>query len=168
MKCFLTFLCSATSLIFPCNLQIGAPQVTQLGHVKDLASAFTKCLGNKKAYNQIYNISGGLLVVTLVTSTGPECASLAVGQCLEMLSLLEGSALNALLVEGWAVPGRCFLAVRQCRAMLDVVREQTEQRIAFLTLALKFYGCSWMMEYEGCSEHSGFRQACSLPQELES
>eukprot|EP00983_Pelagomonas_calceolata_P007076 230511-Pelagomonas_calceolata.AAC.3 len=33
-------------------------QVTQLGHVKDLAAAFTKCLGNKKAYNQIYNISG--------------------------------------------------------------------------------------------------------------
>jgi len=33
-------------------------QVTQLGHVKDLATAFVKCLGNKKAYNQIYNISG--------------------------------------------------------------------------------------------------------------
>jgi nucleoside-diphosphate-sugar epimerase len=33
-------------------------QVTQLGHVKDLAVAFVKCLGNPKAYNQIYNISG--------------------------------------------------------------------------------------------------------------
>jgi hypothetical protein len=34
-------------------------QVTQLGHVKDLATAFVKCLGNEKAYGQIYNISGG-------------------------------------------------------------------------------------------------------------
>ncbi len=33
-------------------------QVTQLGHVKDLATAFVKCLGNKKAYNQIYNVAG--------------------------------------------------------------------------------------------------------------
>lgn len=33
-------------------------QLTQLGHVKDLAVAFVKCLGNPKAYNQIYNISG--------------------------------------------------------------------------------------------------------------
>jgi len=33
-------------------------QVTQLGHVKDLATAFVKCLGNPKAKNQIYNISG--------------------------------------------------------------------------------------------------------------
>lgn len=33
-------------------------QVTQLGHVKDLAVAFIKCLGNDKAKNQIYNISG--------------------------------------------------------------------------------------------------------------
>ncbi|KAK9800822.1 hypothetical protein WJX73_001892 [Symbiochloris irregularis] len=33
-------------------------QVTQLGHVKDLASAFTAVLGNSKAHNQIYNISG--------------------------------------------------------------------------------------------------------------
>lgn len=33
-------------------------QVTQLGHVKDLASAFVKVLGNAKAKNQIYNISG--------------------------------------------------------------------------------------------------------------
>ncbi|GLI66076.1 hypothetical protein VaNZ11_009795, partial [Volvox africanus] len=33
-------------------------QVTQLGHVKDLATAFVKVLGNKKAARQIYNISG--------------------------------------------------------------------------------------------------------------
>uniref|UniRef100_A0A7S0RN82 NAD-dependent epimerase/dehydratase domain-containing protein n=1 Tax=Chlamydomonas leiostraca TaxID=1034604 RepID=A0A7S0RN82_9CHLO len=33
-------------------------QVTQLGHVKDLATAFVKCLDNPKARNQIYNISG--------------------------------------------------------------------------------------------------------------
>jgi nucleoside-diphosphate-sugar epimerase len=33
-------------------------QVTQLGHVKDLASAFTKVIGNGKAARQVYNISG--------------------------------------------------------------------------------------------------------------
>ncbi|GAB4821789.1 hypothetical protein N2152v2_008835 [Parachlorella kessleri] len=33
-------------------------QVTQLGHVKDLASAFVKVLGNEKASRQVYNISG--------------------------------------------------------------------------------------------------------------
>lgn len=32
--------------------------MTQLGHVKDLATAFHKILGNSKAKNQIYNISG--------------------------------------------------------------------------------------------------------------
>lgn len=32
--------------------------MTQVGHVKDLATAFVKCLGNKKAYNQIYNVAG--------------------------------------------------------------------------------------------------------------
>ena len=45
-------------------------QVTQLGHVKDLATAFVKCLGNSKASQQIYNISGMLLVRTL-----PACHS---------------------------------------------------------------------------------------------
>ena len=30
----------------------------QLGHVKDLADAFVKCLDNPKARRQIYNISG--------------------------------------------------------------------------------------------------------------
>lgn len=39
-------------------------QVTQLGHVKDLATAFVKCLGNEKAYGQIYNISGGWHVLS--------------------------------------------------------------------------------------------------------
>ncbi|XP_024974105.1 chloroplast stem-loop binding protein of 41 kDa b, chloroplastic [Cynara cardunculus var. scolymus] len=33
-------------------------QVTQLGHVKDLAKAFIKVLGNEKASKQVYNISG--------------------------------------------------------------------------------------------------------------
>lgn len=33
-------------------------QVTQLGHVKDLATAFRKVLGNAKAARQAYNISG--------------------------------------------------------------------------------------------------------------
>lgn len=33
-------------------------QVTQLGHVKDLADAFVKVLGNPKAAKQVYNISG--------------------------------------------------------------------------------------------------------------
>ena len=37
-------------------------QVTQLGHVKDLATAFHKILGNSKAKNQIYNISGARFV----------------------------------------------------------------------------------------------------------
>lgn len=35
-----------------------ALQVTQLGHVKDLATAFKLVLGNEKAKGQIYNISG--------------------------------------------------------------------------------------------------------------
>jgi len=33
-------------------------QVTQLGHVGDLADAFVKCLGNPAAAKQIYNIAG--------------------------------------------------------------------------------------------------------------
>ncbi|XP_044968617.1 chloroplast stem-loop binding protein of 41 kDa b, chloroplastic-like [Hordeum vulgare subsp. vulgare] len=33
-------------------------QITQLGHVKDLATAFIKVLGNPKASKQVYNISG--------------------------------------------------------------------------------------------------------------
>ena len=37
-------------------------QVTQLGHVKDLSDAFRLCLGNPKAFKQIYNISGERLV----------------------------------------------------------------------------------------------------------
>ncbi|KAF9598521.1 hypothetical protein IFM89_028053 [Coptis chinensis] len=32
-------------------------QITQLGHVKDLATAFIQVLGNEKASNQIFNIS---------------------------------------------------------------------------------------------------------------
>ncbi|KAK8951020.1 hypothetical protein KSP39_PZI003146 [Platanthera zijinensis] len=37
-------------------------QITQLGHVKDLASAFVKVLGNSKASKQVYNISGSKYV----------------------------------------------------------------------------------------------------------
>ena len=33
-------------------------QITQLGHVKDLATAFVKILGNSKASKQIYNVAG--------------------------------------------------------------------------------------------------------------
>lgn len=33
-------------------------QVTQLGHVKDLATAFVKILGNPKASRQVYNVAG--------------------------------------------------------------------------------------------------------------
>ncbi|MEW5304330.1 MAG: hypothetical protein WDW38_011032 [Sanguina aurantia] len=33
-------------------------QVTQLGHVKDLATAFVKVIGNKKAARQVYNVAG--------------------------------------------------------------------------------------------------------------
>ncbi|GMH37337.1 hypothetical protein BSKO_05210 [Bryopsis sp. KO-2023] len=33
-------------------------QITQLGHVKDLATAFVKVLGNEKASGQIYNVAG--------------------------------------------------------------------------------------------------------------
>jgi len=33
-------------------------QVTQLGHVADLADAFARCLGNKAADNQVFNVSG--------------------------------------------------------------------------------------------------------------
>ncbi|KAK6121103.1 hypothetical protein DH2020_045155 [Rehmannia glutinosa] len=33
-------------------------QVTQLGHVKDLATAFIKVLGNEKASKEVFNISG--------------------------------------------------------------------------------------------------------------
>ncbi|KAJ6848522.1 chloroplast stem-loop binding protein of 41 kDa b, chloroplastic [Iris pallida] len=37
-------------------------QITQLGHVKDLAKAFVKVLGNPKASKQVYNISGSKYV----------------------------------------------------------------------------------------------------------
>lgn len=37
-------------------------QVTQLGHVKDLATAFVKILGNPKAANQVYNVAGDRFV----------------------------------------------------------------------------------------------------------
>eukprot|EP00243_Klebsormidium_subtile_P002224 TRINITY_DN142_c0_g1_i2.p1 TRINITY_DN142_c0_g1~~TRINITY_DN142_c0_g1_i2.p1 ORF type:complete len:427 (+),score=125.47 TRINITY_DN142_c0_g1_i2:111-1391(+) len=37
-------------------------QITQLGHVKDLAEAFVAVLGNPKALGQVYNISGAKYV----------------------------------------------------------------------------------------------------------
>lgn len=37
-------------------------QITQLGHVKDLAQAFVTVLGNSKASKQVYNISGSKYV----------------------------------------------------------------------------------------------------------
>ncbi|KAJ0979977.1 hypothetical protein J5N97_015451 [Dioscorea zingiberensis] len=37
-------------------------QITQLGHVKDLANAFVKVLGHPKASKQVYNISGSKYV----------------------------------------------------------------------------------------------------------
>ncbi|GAQ80040.1 chloroplast stem-loop-binding protein [Klebsormidium nitens] len=37
-------------------------QITQLGHVKDLAEAFVAVLGNPKAIGQVYNISGAKYV----------------------------------------------------------------------------------------------------------
>ncbi|KAG8648326.1 hypothetical protein MANES_09G179000v8 [Manihot esculenta] len=33
-------------------------QISQLGHVKDLATAFLQVLGNEKAYKEVFNISG--------------------------------------------------------------------------------------------------------------
>ncbi|BDA44971.1 probable UDP-glucuronic acid decarboxylase 1 [Coccomyxa sp. Obi] len=42
----------------PIPIPNSGQQVTQLGHVKDLATAFVKVLGNDKASRQIYNISG--------------------------------------------------------------------------------------------------------------
>lgn len=52
--------CSADSLYS--QLFFACMQVTQLGQVKDLATAFHKILGNSKAKNQIYNISGARFV----------------------------------------------------------------------------------------------------------
>jgi nucleoside-diphosphate-sugar epimerase len=45
-------------------------QLTQLGHVKDLANAFAKCLLNGKASRQVYNISG-MFTVHIAADVGP-------------------------------------------------------------------------------------------------
>lgn len=42
----------------PASVHSEMVQVTQLGHVKDLATAFVKILGNPRAARQVYNISG--------------------------------------------------------------------------------------------------------------
>lgn len=39
-------------------MHFAALQVTQLGHVKDLATAFVKVLNNPKASREVFNISG--------------------------------------------------------------------------------------------------------------
>lgn len=48
------FTCSCS----PASVLYYIVQVTQLGHVKDLATAFVKILGNPRAARQVYNISG--------------------------------------------------------------------------------------------------------------
>lgn len=52
---------SPCAALLPARLAAPAstcPQVTQLGHVKDLATAFVKILGNPKAAHQVYNLAG--------------------------------------------------------------------------------------------------------------
>ena len=51
----------------------GESQVTQLGHVKDLAVAFRMMLGNDKARGQIYNISGERYSTSLVCGVSYGC-----------------------------------------------------------------------------------------------
>ncbi|XP_010941507.1 chloroplast stem-loop binding protein of 41 kDa b, chloroplastic isoform X1 [Elaeis guineensis] len=46
----------------PIPVPNGGVQITQLGHVKDLARAFVMVLGNSKASKQVYNISGSKYV----------------------------------------------------------------------------------------------------------
>lgn len=58
-------------------------QVTQLGHVKDLASAFVKCLGNPKASRQVYNISGERFVT--FDGIAKACAEAAGVACPEIV-----------------------------------------------------------------------------------
>ena len=49
---------SAQSVVKMAGNSLLLLQVTQLGHVKDLATAFVKVLDNPKASKQVYNISG--------------------------------------------------------------------------------------------------------------
>ncbi|KAK8501698.1 hypothetical protein V6N12_002436 [Hibiscus sabdariffa] len=42
----------------PIPIRNSGVQITQLGHVKDLATAFVQVLGNEKASKQVFNISG--------------------------------------------------------------------------------------------------------------
>lgn len=50
-------------------------QVTQLGHVKDLATAFTLCLGNPAASKEIFNISGTAHAWMLAPKVHPQLHS---------------------------------------------------------------------------------------------
>lgn len=58
-------------------------QVTQLGHVKDLAVAFAKCLNNPKASRQVYNISGARFVT--FDGIAKACAEAAGVPCPEIV-----------------------------------------------------------------------------------
>ena len=58
-------------------------QVTQLGHVKDLATAFVKILGNPKAARQVYNIAGDRFVT--FDGIAKACAEAAGVPCPELV-----------------------------------------------------------------------------------
>lgn len=58
-------------------------QVTQLGHVKDLATAFVKILGNPKASRQVYNVAGERFVT--FDGIAKACAEAAGVPCPEIV-----------------------------------------------------------------------------------
>jgi len=58
-------------------------QVTQLGHVKDLATAFVKILGNPKAARQVYNVAGERFVT--FDGIAKACAEAAGMPCPELV-----------------------------------------------------------------------------------
>lgn len=59
-------------------------QVTQLGHVKDLATAFVKILGNPKAARQVYNIAGDRFVT--FNGLAKACAEAMGVECPEIVN----------------------------------------------------------------------------------
>ncbi|WP_315789470.1 NAD-dependent epimerase/dehydratase family protein [Fischerella sp. JS2] len=60
--------------------------ITQLGHVKDLATAMTKVLGNSQALRQIYNVSGD----RFVTFDGLACAcAVAAGKSPDEIKIIH-------------------------------------------------------------------------------
>jgi nucleoside-diphosphate-sugar epimerase len=60
--------------------------ITQLGHVKDLATAMAAVLGNKKAIGQVYNVSGERYVT--FDGLAKACA-IAAGKSLDSLQLIH-------------------------------------------------------------------------------